>query len=61
MVPTCSDCQHLVRVYVTAGDPPLHWCNNPDTKEFVPPIGCVREDAPCCGLFMPIERLQPAA
>jgi len=58
MVPTCSECQHLVQVYVTADDPPLHWCNNPDTKEFVPPIGCVRPDAACCDLFVRLESIQ---
>ena len=55
MLPTCSDCQHLLRVYVTTGDPPLYWCNNPATKEFHPPIGRVRRDAPYCNLFAPVE------
>lgn len=61
MVPTCSECQHLLQVYVTADDPPLHWCNNPDTKEFEHPIGCVRPDAAGCNLFVPLVRLQSAS
>jgi hypothetical protein len=61
MVPICSECQHLVEVFVTAGDPPLYWCNNPETKELLPPIGCVRRNAPGCNLFAPIEDVRAAA
>jgi len=58
MVPTCSECQHLLRVYVTADDPPMYWCNNPATKEFCPPTGYVRREAPFCKLFTPIEHVR---